>query len=238
MFGVLQTWTRDLRYHPHIHFFIPAICHDPDRSTWRRLSATFLLPVHPLARLIRGTFRAAFQKTPQYHDVARSTWTQPWVVDCRPVGHGHAALRYLAPYIFRVALSNNRIMGMTEDHVTFRSIDGQTKQSTHCTLPAETFMQRFLEHILPKGFVKVRCYGFFRARSHDRLEEARAFLANAQAIPPNESAPDHPTPQRSASAMGTLAPERTYAPPCPICGRAMQWVQQLPQRERAPPIGA
>jgi len=75
------------------------------------------------------------------------------VVDCRPVGTARAALKYLAPYIFRVALSNNRIVRVADGQVTFRYTVGDTGQTAYCTLPVQEFLRRFLQHILPKGFV-------------------------------------------------------------------------------------
>jgi Putative transposase len=78
------------------------------------------------------------------------------VVDCRSVGTAQAALKYLAPYIFRVALSNNRIVQLADDQVTFRYTVSESGRTAYCTLPVQEFLQRFLQHILPKGFVKVR----------------------------------------------------------------------------------
>ena len=83
--------------------------------------------------------------------VSDKTWRQEWVVDCRPVGKGETALKYLAPYVFSVALSNKRILKAQDGQVTFRYQDGETKQQRRCTLSAEAFIQRFLQHVLPKG---------------------------------------------------------------------------------------
>ncbi|MFQ5923891.1 MAG: transposase, partial [Anaerolineales bacterium] len=88
-------------------------------------------------------------------------WRQDWVVHCQPVGSGVAALKYLAPYVFRVALSNRRIRRLAGDQVTFEVRGSQSGAMRTCTLPAEEFMRRFLQHVLPRGFVKVRYYGFF-----------------------------------------------------------------------------
>ena len=146
------------------------------------------------------------------------------MVDCRPVGSGAAALKYLAPYIFRVALSNNRIVGVQDDRVTFRYRDGATKQMRTTTLPAFAFIARFVQHVLPKGFVKVRYYGLFRLGNRRLLAQVRATLV------PSGSA-----------GMGLAAPERTQpAPPavlrCPTCGQPMQLVQTIVRQSRAPPL--
>jgi hypothetical protein len=149
MLGVLQTWTRDLRFHPHIHYLAPAVARAPDGALRQPRNPAFLLPAKPLAMLFRAKLRAALRQTDLYQHIPRETWQQAWVVDCRAVGRGAAALTYLAPYIFRVALSNNRIVSVQDDCVTFRYRDGETKQLRTCTLPALAFIRRFLQHVLP-----------------------------------------------------------------------------------------
>src|SRR4029434_38037 len=90
--------------------------------------------------------------------------------------------KYLAPYIFRVALSNNRIVRVADDHVTFRYTIGDTGQTAYCTLPVQEFLRRFLQHILPKGFVKVRYYGLFRVGMRRSLARLRSQLHLLQHI--------------------------------------------------------
>jgi hypothetical protein len=227
MLGVLQTWTRDLRFHPHVHYLVPALALASDGSFRRPRNPAFLVPVKALAILFRAKLRAALAQTAWYNQVVRATWSQAWVVDCRAVGSGAAALNYLAPYIFRVALSNNRIVGVQDDHVTFRYRDGDTKQLRTCTLPALAFIGRFLQHVLPKRFVKVRSYGLFRLGNRQVLAQARTVVASpatvgttpAAAEPAPFGVPDLPAVQR-----------------CPKCGQPMQLVQLLPPQSRAPPI--
>jgi hypothetical protein len=126
MLGVLQTWTRDLRYHPHVHYLVPALALTPDGKKWIVGRRSFLVHSKPLALLFRAKFRAALRQTALYREVSAESWTQSWVVDCRAVGSGHAALKYLAPDIFRVALSNNWIERMADDQVTFRYTEAAT----------------------------------------------------------------------------------------------------------------
>jgi hypothetical protein len=225
MIGVLQTWTRDLRYHPHVHYLVPAVGLAPDRQTWIVGGRTFLVHSKPLAQLFRAKFRAALRQLPGYREVSAATWTQRWVVDCRPVGSGQAALKYLAPYIFRVALSNNRLERVADDQVTFRYRECATGHLKRCTLPVHAFIRRFLQHILPKGFVKVRYYGLFRLGNRQLLGQARAALT-----PP---APAATTPL--AAAGGIVAPATPAVVRCPRCGQPMHLVQTIPRRSRAPP---
>lgn len=222
MIGVLQTWTRDLRFHPHVHYLVPAIGLTSDGLLRRPRNPAFLVAAKPLAILFRAKVRAALQQSDFYHQVAAETWQQSWVVDCRRVGSGAAALKYLAPYIFRVALSNNRIVGIEDDQVTFRYRDGETKQVRTCTLPALSFIGRFLEHVLPHGFVKVRYYGLFRVGNRQMLAQVRAML-----MPPEEAKP---------SPMGiSSVPEEPAVVRCPACGQPMQMVQTIVRHTRAPP---
>jgi hypothetical protein len=137
MIGVLQTWARDLSYHPHVHYLVPG-GGVTEAGQWHRARNGFLVHVKPLSKLFRGKFRAALAKTELYQQVPSAVWQQEWVVHCQAVGSGEAALKYLAPYIFRVALSNNRLVKVEQDQVTFRYQDDKGKRR-YCTLPVEEF---------------------------------------------------------------------------------------------------
>ena len=227
--GVLQTWTRDLRYHPHIHYLVPAGALAADGSSWLAARGPFLVHVKPLAALFRGKVRAGLRQLSLEREVPRETWSKAWVVDCRPVGSGQAALKYLAPYIFRVALSNNRIVGVTNDQVTFRYRVGDTKKTKTCTLPAEQFIARFLQHVLPKGFVKVRYFGLFRSGNRPLLATVRAVLAATGGAGPV-----------ACSAAGTAeTAAAAHAQPslrCPGCGAVMQVTHVPRPTSRSPPV--
>ena len=223
MLGVLQTWTRDMRFHPHVHYLVPAIALASDGTLRRPRNPAFLVAAKPLAVLFRAKLRAALQQTDLYQSIARETWQQPWVVDCRPVGSGAAALKYLAPYIFRVALSNNRMVGVQDERVTFRYRDGTTKQMRTSTLSAFAFIGRFVQHVLPKGFVKIRYYGLFRLGNRRLLAQVRAKL-----VPPESAGL-----ALAASAPAMPAPPAMLS--CPRCGQPMQLVQTIPCQSRAPP---
>jgi hypothetical protein len=108
-------------------------------------------------------------------------WKQEWLVHRQPVGTGVTALQYLAPYIFRLAISNNRILKLAYGKVTFRYRTTDTGKLKTCTLPAEEFIRRFLQHVLPKGFVKVRYYGFLSPGCRQRLTALHQQLGSASA---------------------------------------------------------
>jgi hypothetical protein len=227
MLGVLQTWIRDLRYHPHIHFLVPALALAPEGKRWLVGKRDFLVHVKPLGQLFRAKFRAGLAKTPWAREVDGRAWKHAWVVDCRPVGSGATALKYLAPDIFRIALSNNRIERVANDAVTFRYTDGKTGEQKRATLPVDAFISRFLAHVLPKGFVKVRSYGLLHPSKRPLLTQARSIVTLRQ------GAVESPR-QATASQPERAAPDVRC---CPSCGQEMQLLTTVqPQRrcEQAP----
>jgi hypothetical protein len=230
--GMLHTWTRDLRYHPHVHYLVPAGGLAADGSTWLAARKNFLLPVKALSRLFRGHLRQALHKTPGYAEVPAWVWAQEWVVHCKPVGRGQTALKYLAPYIFRVALSNRRLVKLEHDRVTFRYKASQTGQTKFCTLPVEAFIHRFLQHVLPKGFVKVRYYGLFAPGFRPRLAALHQQLSQRSAEPPCPTDQNPPAEAAAPSPESLLASDVVQ---CPVCGRAMQVRLIIRPDARCPP---
>jgi hypothetical protein len=141
LLGVLQTWTRDLRYHPHVHYLVPGGLADDGRG-WVTAKADFLVHVKPVAALFRAKLRAALRQTVLWNEIPAAAWQQSWVVDCRSVGTAQAALKYLAPYMFRVALSNNRIVRVADDQVIFRYTVSESGRTAYCRLPAQEFLHQ------------------------------------------------------------------------------------------------
>ena len=213
MVGVLQTWGRNLAYHPHIHYLIPAGGLAMDSQTWLPARQDFLLPVRALSKIFRSKMKAAVCDTDCYKQLPAKVWKQEWVVHCEAVGSGIGALKYLAPYIFRVALSNSRLVKLESDRVTFRYRDTDTGIERLCTLDAEDFIHRFLQHVLPKGFVKVRYYGIFSPGLRRSLATLRQRLKSKYEIIPKSQ--DIQNDDASISTQMDL-------PRCPKCGGAMQ----------------
>ena len=229
--GVLHTWARDLSYHPHVHCLVPAGGLAENGQTWLPSRKKFLLPVKALSKLFRAKVRDALRKTDGFASIPPSVWEQDWVVHCKPVGDGRTALKYLAPYIFRVALSNRRLVKVEQDQVTFSYRASGTNETQFCTLPAEKFIHRFLQHVLPKSFVKVRYYGLFSPALRQQLETLRAQLgARPPAAPTQTDAVDSKSPPDSSSST---SPSRSVR--CPACGHVMQLQATLPPLGRAPP---
>ncbi len=222
--GVLHTWGRNLSYHPQVHYLVPAGGLSADGEQWLSARRTFLIPVKALSILFRAQFRAALKKTDLFDQVPARVWQHDWVVHCKAVGNGLSALKYLAPYIFRVAISNTRILKVDAGKVTFRYRESDTGKWRTSTLSAEEFLRRFLQHVLPKGFVKVRYYGLFSPTLRSWLAVIRLWLATAD-LSENHTA-------RSTNNTD-VDPQRPVL--CPTCGHVMQWVKKLRPKSRCPP---
>lgn len=226
--GVLHTWTRNLIFHPHVHYLVPGGGLDADGKTWLPARQHFFLPVRALSKLFRAAFRRGLQNMKLVEQVPSKVWSQAWVVHCLPVGDGQAALKYLAPYIHRVAISNRRLLSfdnrgtMETSQVTFQFRASDTGQLKLCTLSVEQFFQRFLQHVLPHAFVKVRYFGFFGAAIRHKLLALQRRL-RTQAHDPVDQQPTsspHDTPSKIL---------------CPACGLPMIFQRNLsPQLCRSP----
>jgi len=116
--GVLHTWTRDLRFHPHVHYIVSGGGLDDD-GRWRASRPDFLVPVQALSVIFRAKVHDELKKADLLANLDSRLWHKAWVVHCEPVGSGTAAFKYLAPYIFRVAISNQRILKLEDGQVTF-----------------------------------------------------------------------------------------------------------------------
>lgn len=231
MMGVLHTWGRNLAYHPHVHYLVPAGAWDG--MIWRYgRHQRFFLPVRALSLLFRAKFRDALKQTDCFAQIPASVWTKDWVVHCQPVGRGKAALKYLAAYLFRVAISNQRLISCTAETVTFRYQPSGSHQSRLCTLSPMEFMRRFLQHVLPKGFVKVRYYGFFSPGQRAQLQQIIDWF-----MPPQAVSLTSPLSTETKQVTGTDAPDvADAARVCPHCGYALRWTRQLlPARQRGKP---
>jgi hypothetical protein len=215
MMGGLHTWRRDMGYHPHVHFIVPGGGLSSDRSKWLSSDAEFFVPVEALSPIFRAKFRDALKKTDLFDTVAKDVWQKDWVVHCKPVGNGNSALKYIAPYVYRVAITNNRIEKLQNGQVTFRFKNGDTDQWETSTVPVFEFIHRFLQHVLPKSFIKIRYYGLMAPNRRNLLAVAKYML--------NDTGLSEVTP----------AIDKQYI--CPQCGVKLRWIKPLPKATRDPP---
>jgi Zn finger protein HypA/HybF involved in hydrogenase expression len=177
--AVLHTWTGQLHHHPHVHMLVTGGGVTPDGTTWHDAPKKFLVPVRKLSPMIAKRFAAALQKDHRelFEQIPDTLWRREWCSYCKPYGKGQdAVLKYLARYVFRVALTNRRLIAMDETHVTFQYKDRKTDQWRTVRLEGVQFLRRFLFHVLPKGFHKVRYYGLWHPCKRDRQARARLLL--------------------------------------------------------------
>jgi hypothetical protein len=218
MVGVLHTWTRQLLYHPHVHYLVTGGGLTAD-GRWRSSRKDFLVHVKPLSRIFRAKFRDELKKTDLFAAVAPRVWRKDWVVHSEPVGSGAQAFQYLTPYIFRVAISNNRLRQLENGQVTFTYKESATDQLKRCTVTAEEFIRRFLQHVLPPRFIKVRYYGWLSPSNRQLLQKARQLLSAATSKPKSEEL-------KSTAPLALLS--------CPRCGGPLTLLSPLAPRGRSP----
>jgi len=163
-FGALHTWGRDFTvYNPHVHFVVPGGGVSPDGSTWQACPENFLLPEKAAAKIFPGKFRDAMREAGLdgvFKAADAKAWFGEWTVDVEPVGNGTAALKYLAPYVNRVAISNNRILKVDEQGVTYSFTPSDTQRSKTRTVSGNEFVRGFLQHTLPGSLQKLRYWGW------------------------------------------------------------------------------
>jgi hypothetical protein len=228
MLGVLHTWGRDLVYHPHVHYIIAGGCLSSD-NRWLCSSEKFLLAVKALSPIFRAKFRDGLKKLGLYDSVLQRVWKKRWVIHCKPVGAGEGALRYLAPYVYRVALSNNRIEYVGEDRITFRYKESDTGSWRRMSLSPMAFMQRFLQHVLPAGFHKVRYYGLLSPRNRKTLK----LLQNTLTTDTTLEAILKPYDQKSSSQPAGSSRKDSLL--CTHCGGTLKWQRPVSPTNRGPP---
>jgi hypothetical protein len=253
---VLHTWGQNLHHHPHVHGVVSggglscdargAVDQTP---RWRSCRPGFFLPVRVLSRLFRGKFlarlRAAFKQgklkffgklaaLADTHAFAR--WLTPlykkeWVVYAkRPFGGPVQVLKYLARYTHRIAISNGRLLKLDKGQVTFRYKDyAAGPQHKTMTLSGEEFLRRFVQHVLPRGFVKIRHYGLWANRQRAKQMERSRALLSAEAAP----APVEPAPAETSPASDALGIERAPLAQCPQCGSSRLVHRELPKETAA-----
>ena len=213
-FGILHTWGQNLLFHPHIHCVIPGGGISSDKERWIHPLYPFFLPVKALGKVFRGKFvdglRRAHRKNqlicagsiqhlekPQcFSAFLRTLFRQNWVVYAKPAfGGPEQVIRYLGRYTHRVAISNHRLLSFDDGNVTFRWRDYAGGNKTRImALSSDEFMRRFLLHVLPKGFVRIRHFGVLANHCRSAsIDLCRKLLEMAPLVRSSESAPPNPS---------------------------------------------
>jgi hypothetical protein len=240
--AVLHTWSRTLEYHPHAHLLVTAGGLAPDGTTWiKPAHARFLLPGYALSPHFRGRMRNALRRAGLLDAIDARLWRRRWTVHVQQIGTGQHAALYLSRYIYRVALTNERLERVANGQVTFRYTHARSGASRRLTLPTDQFLTRFLQHVLPRGFPKVRSYGLLSPSRKAQLERVReVLLAHAAAVQTRSGASlavDTSRPVTPTHDLLTVCLVLALTIRCPVCRRGQQVVRQhLPRTpSRRPP---
>ncbi len=226
--AVLHTWTRAMRYHPHVHLLVTGGGLSADGKEWLAANPAFLMPEGALAIIFRAKLCAALKKAGLLAPVPRQVWKKKWVAHCQAAGPGRQVLNYLARYVFRVAISNSRLERIDNGVVTFRYRHNRSQQLRRETVTGVEFIRRFLQHTLPRGCAKVRYYGIWSPACREQLEQARTLLGAATTSAAVNAVPNPPPTEQAAPVP---APAR-----CPHChlGQLFE-VRVLAPRRKLPP---
>jgi hypothetical protein len=239
--AILHTWDQQLHYHVHLHCLIPGGALSPDGERWTPARDGFLFPVRQLSEFFRGKFlayltkafaasklrfpgRAAHLGTPEgFRQLTQGLWGTPWVVYTKASFPGPAhVLDYLSRYTHRVAISNHRITHVGNGQVSFSYRDRKNQGAKKTlTLAAPEFTRRFLLHVLPKGFTRIRHFGFLASRAKARdLPRCRQLLGLA---------PKPPVPEEKTTSDLLAQLTSTDLTRCPDCpSGTMRFLSVLP----------
>lgn len=210
--GILHTWGRQLQYHPHIHYIVPGGGFNKGRSSWLSSRTDFYAPVKALSPIFKAKFKEQLNQTGLLDSVEAKVWEADWVVNSQAVGNGAASLKYLAPYVFKVAISNSRIVKVENHTVTFKYRKHGSRRYRSLSLHVLEFIRRFLQHVLPSGFMKVRHFGFMSSSSNICPEAIRQRLGKEDENPP-------PVPPESQNPP--------HGPFCPDCGGVLIFLKSI-----------
>ena len=214
--GILHTWSRTLIYHPHVHYIVAGGGYSKEKNKWNKSKNNFLFPVKALSKIFKAKFRDELRKTNPtiFNSISSNIWNKAWVVNSIPVGSGEKALKYLAQYVFRIAISNSRIISLKNGIVSFKYKESKTEQWKIMSLKAEEFIRRFLQHVLPPGFVKVRYYGLFAFANRELLSKVKEILGY----------------KKLEAKKKKLKPGKNFK--CPHCKKEMMVVSIMPRYGR------
>lgn len=206
MTAVLHTHSRRLDFHPHCHIIVPGGGVDKPRKQWRKLKGRYLFNGKALAKVFRARLLEAMSRA-GLPIPARTP--KKWVAQCVRVGSGEPALKYLSRYLYRGALSDSNIIANQEGEVTFRYVESGSGETRTRTLKGEDFLWLLLQHVLPKGFRRVRDYGFLQGNAKKLLTLVQRILCVVIHFAPSTSRPAFPCPRcrQPMRATGFLKPK-------------------------------
>lgn len=228
LLGILHTWTRTLEYHPHVHYLVPGGGLSADQRQWIASRPRFLLPVKALSDRCRTLFRQELQKqAPEaLAELAPIVWKQRWVSHSAAVGSGQKALSYLSRYVFKTATGNRKLKLLPNGRLRWPFRHSGTGAWTHIELQPFEFLRRFLQHVLPASFHRVRRFGWLHPAQRVKLNRVRALLAISPLLSGQEQAAWQVPATLLASAPSAAEPQpaAVTALRCPRCGHALRFI--------------
>ena len=213
--GILHTWGRQMQFHPHAHFIIPGGGLSADRKQWVSTQGDFLVHVRALSRLFRGKMKARLRKAGVLDGIPPNVWDMEWNVHCKATGNGEHVLKYLGAYVFRVVLSDARITRYDGKTVTIKYQKVGSSRWRHMTFTAIEFIRRYLQHVLPRGFRKVRHYGFLAPNFGVSIQRIRELICML-----------YETLREWTLRVPKPKPSRPLL--CKQCGTRLRWIRYLP----------
>ena len=170
---VLHTNSRSLDYHPHIHVIVPGGGIVRSRKQWKKKKSKYLFNEFALAKVFRARFLDALNKAGLSLPISVQ---QKWVVDCKHAGKGLSALKYLSRYLYRGVISEKNIVSNQNGNITFKYVESRSGKTCYRTAKGEDFLWLVLQHVLPKGFRRVRDYGFLHGNAKKLLSLVQLVL--------------------------------------------------------------
>ncbi len=224
--GILHTWTRDMLYHPHVHYIVLGGAYDESRNQWNKANSKFLVSVMALSKIYRAKFRDFIKKknSDLFDEIDKSIWLEKeFVTHSKNVGKGDKALEYLARYVYKTAITNNRIVSYDNNKkkVTIKYTDSNSGETRYVTMDTVEFIRRFLDHVLPNGFRKVRHFGFLNSRAIKTFEKLQNYFEIKtinKILVHNEKNP-------------FIKREKDV---CPHCNNKMKMIDLVPRKARSP----
>jgi hypothetical protein len=245
MLGVLHTWSRTLIHHPHVHYLVAGGGLSLDQRRWVSAKPNFLLPVKALSDRCRNLFRQGLEQEAQEApgQIPASVWKQRWVVHSAAVGSGRHALGYLSRYVFKTATGNRVLPVQPDGRLRWRYRESTTGAWRHVDLEPFELIRRFLQHVLPRGFHRVRRYGWWHPGGRVKLNRVRALLHQAPVLTEAEAAAWQPPEGDVPEADAPASPPAKEPLKCARCGGVLVLLErwrtgQRPAwrgQDRAPP---
>jgi len=201
-FGVLHTWGRRIQYHPHIHYVAPGGALDRDSLTWKSTSKDFYLPVFQLSKIYKKRFKKIIEKKELLHLIPPVVWEKDWNVNIQSVGSGRNTIKYLSRYIFKVAISDYRIIKVQNRRVYFKYKDRKTSKTVITSLDVIDFIKMYLLHVLPSGFMKVRYFGFMHPSFSMKFKDIMLIVEGLKSVLNKPQPKTHPREFISCSSCG------------------------------------